>query len=52
MDDVFADASFPESAPTVTIQTASGASQNLDDDLTEEEKEIVAAAAEYQDQLK
>ena len=52
MDDVFADASFPESAPTVTIQTASGASQNLDDDLTEEEKEIVAAAAEYQDSLK
>lgn len=38
----FADAGF--SQPTVTIQTASGAAQNLDDDLTPEEKEIVAAA--------
>ena len=46
-DDAFADASFPTSQPTVTIQTASGAAQNLDDDLTEEEKEICAAAAQY-----
>jgi hypothetical protein len=45
--DAFADASFPTSQPTVTIQTASGAAQNLDDDLTEEEKEICAAAARY-----
>ena len=37
---------LPVSAPQVTIQTASGANQNLDDDLTEEEKEIVRAAAE------
>ena len=35
-----------EPAPVVTIQTASGAQQNIDDDLTEEEKEIVAQAAE------
>ena len=34
------------SAPVVTIQTASGGTQNLDDDLTEEEKEIVTKAAE------
>ena len=46
-DDAFADASFPSESPVVTIQTASGATQNLDDDLTEEEKEIVRAAAEY-----
>jgi hypothetical protein len=46
-EDAFADASFPTSQPTVTIQTASGAAQNLDDDLTEEEKEICAAAARY-----
>ena len=50
--DAFADASLPTAAPVVTIQTASGAAQNLDDDLTEEEKEIVAKAAELQDQLK
>ena len=49
-DDVFGDAAFPieNSAPTVvTIETASGAQQNLDDDLTEEEKEVVAQAAQY-----
>lgn len=51
-DDAFADADFPSSAPVVTIQTASGATQNLDDDLTEEEKEIVRVAAEEQDKLK
>ena len=53
-DDVFGDAAFPvESSSTrVTIETASGAQQNLDDDLTEEEKEVVAQAAQYQDQLK
>ena len=37
---------LPISSPQVTIQTASGANQNLDDDLTEEEKEIVREAAE------
>ena len=52
VEDAFADASFPSSQPTVTIQTASGAAQNLDDDLTEEEKEICAAAAAHQDELK
>ena len=36
----------------MTIQTASGAAQNLDDDLTEEEREIVAKAAEVQESLK
>ena len=46
-EDAFANASFPTQQPTVTIQTASGAAQNLDDDLTEEEKEICAAAAAY-----
>ena len=43
--DDFAAASFPDATPQVTIQTASGAAQNLDDDLTEEEKEIVQKAA-------
>ena len=51
-DDVFGDAAFPVQAPVVTIQTASGAAQNLDDDLTEEEKEIVRRAEEYQQTLK
>ena len=37
---------LPVSSPQVVIQTASGANQNLDDDLTEEEKEIVRQAAE------
>lgn len=47
-DDAFADAGLiGEPATEVTIQTASGAMQSLDDDLTEEEKEIVARAAEY-----
>ena len=43
----FDDEEFPVSSPAtgVTIQTASGAERNLDDDLTEEEKEIVAAAS-------
>jgi len=45
--DAFADADFQVEAPVVTIQTASGATQNLDDDLTEEEKEIVANAVAY-----
>ena len=44
--DAFDDASFPAASPIVTIQTASGAAQNLDDDLNEEEKEIVAKASE------
>jgi hypothetical protein len=39
----FVNAGFNQ--PTVTIQTASGAAQNLDDDLTPEEREIVRAAA-------
>ena len=43
---------LPEAAPIVTIQTASGAAQNIEDDLTEEEREIVAKAAEFQEQLK
>ena len=51
IDDAFGDAQFEVAAP-VTIITASGAAQNLDDDLTEEEKEICARAAEHQDQLK
>lgn len=51
-DDVFGDAAFPVQSPVVTIQTASGAAQNLDDDLTEEEKEIVRKAEEYQQSLK
>ena len=51
-DDVFGDAAFPVQAPVVTIQTASGAAQNLDDDLTEEEREIVRRAEEYQQTLK
>ena len=51
MDDAFGDEAFPVSSP-LTIQTASGAAQNLDDDLTEEEKVICATAAEHQDQLK
>lgn len=46
VEDAFGGESFPVSAP-VTIQTASGAAQNLDDDLTEEEKEICRKAAEY-----
>ena len=46
-DDAFADAAFPISSPQVVIQTASGANQNLDDDLTEEEKEIVAQATAH-----
>ena len=50
--DAFADANIMESAPVVTIQTASGASQNLDDDLTEEEKEIVVKATELQESLR
>jgi len=50
-EDAFAEASF-EPAAQVTIQTASGAMQNLDDDLTEEEREICRKAAEYQDELK
>lgn len=45
--DAFAGADFASASPVVTIQTASGATQNLDDDLTEEEKEIVANAAAY-----
>lgn len=40
-DDPFASETGAFSAPMVTIQTASGAAQNLDDDLTEEEKGIV-----------
>ena len=46
-DDVFGDAAFPTQATSapVTIETASGAQQNLDDDLTEEEKVVVAQAA-------
>ena len=51
VDDAFGNEEFPVSAP-VTIMTASGQAQNLDDDLTEEEKEIVQKAAEYQDELK
>lgn len=51
-DDVFADAALPVSSPGLTIITASGAAQNLDDDLTEEEKEIVRVADEYQQNLK
>ena len=51
VDDAFGDEAFAVSAP-VTITTASGATQNLEDDLTEEEKEIIAKASEYQDQLK
>ena len=51
VEDAFGGESFSVSAP-VTITTASGAAQNLDDDLTEEEKEICRKAAEYQDQLK
>ena len=51
-DDAFAEAAFPVSSPAVVIQSASGANQNLDDDLTEEEKEIVAQAAAYQDTLR
>ena len=51
-EDFFADAAFPASSPVVTIQTASGAAQNLDDDLTEEEREIVRKAGEYQASLK
>ena len=48
-DDVFGDAAFPTQASSapMTIETASGAQQNLDDDLTEEEKVVVAQAAEY-----
>ena len=45
-DDAFAEAAFVQS-PQVVIQSASGANQNLDDDLTEEEREIVAQAAAY-----
>ena len=51
-DDAFADAAFAHQTPTVVIQSASGANQNLDDDLTEEEKEIVAQAAAYQEKLR
>ena len=43
-DDVFGDAAFPAPSAPVTIETASGAQQNLDDDLTEEEKVVVAQA--------
>lgn len=43
--DEFTAASFSNQAPALVIQTASGANQNLDDDLTEEEREIVRAAA-------
>jgi tRNA G37 N-methylase TrmD len=46
-DDAFADAGFDNAQPIVVIQTASGAAQNLDDDLTEEEKVIVAEASAY-----
>jgi len=46
-DDVFGDVVAPSSAPALTIITASGAAQNLDDDLTEEEKEIVRKGDEY-----
>jgi hypothetical protein len=46
-DDPFASESVTFSTPQVTIQTASGAAQNLDDDLTEEEKEIVRQATEH-----
>ena len=45
-EDVFGDAAFTSSSPIVTIITASGAAQNLEDDLTEEEKEIVRVADE------
>ena len=45
--DAFADAGFDNVQPTVVIQTASGAAQNLDDDLTEEEKVIVQEASAY-----
>ena len=51
-EDFFADAAISSPSPVVVIQTASGAAQNLDDDLTEEEKEIVRKADEYQQQLK
>ena len=46
-EDVFAEAAIPTQSPALTIITASGAAQNLDDDLTEEEKEIVRKADEY-----
>ena len=46
VDDAFGDANFEVAAP-VTILTASGATQNLDDDLTEEEKEICSKATEH-----
>ena len=46
-DDAFADAGFDNAQATVIIQTASGAAQNLDDDLTEEEKVIVSEASAY-----
>ena len=51
VDDAFGNEEFSVNAP-LTIMTASGQAQNLDDDLTEEEKEIVRKAAEYQDELK
>ena len=46
---MFGDAAFPTVAAstTVTIETASGANKNLDDDLTEEEKVVVAQAVQY-----
>lgn len=46
-DDAFADAGFDNAQATVIIQTASGAAQNLDDDLTEEEKVIVSEASAH-----
>ena len=48
----FDDEDFPTGPSSVTIQTASGASMNLDDDLTDEEKMIVHKAALYQEDLK